>query len=108
LSALQWIAAMDIVRQKGSPPGHGMLRAVMPRMPQMQVFAWTFCFRMPDIDAAAAQVGASARYDRPGTDRNPRRQLIAGRRRPEGGRVWPGWQPEKVSHDRKEHTLPLV
>lgn len=32
---------------------HGfMLGAIMPRMPQMPVSAWTFYFRVPDIDAA--------------------------------------------------------
>lgn len=43
----------------GSPPGHGMLGAVMPRMPQMPVSAWTYYFRVPDIDAAVAAITAN-------------------------------------------------
>lgn len=43
----------------GSPPGHGMLGAVLPKMPQMPVSAWTFYFRVPDIDTAVTQIGAS-------------------------------------------------
>lgn len=36
----------------GSPPMQGILGAVMPRMPQMPVSAWTFYFRVADVDAA--------------------------------------------------------
>ncbi len=37
----------------GSPPGHGMLGAVMPMMPGGAPSpVWTFYFRVPDIDAA--------------------------------------------------------
>lgn len=43
----------------GSPMGHGMLGAVMPRMPQMPVSAWTYYFRVADIDAAVAHVSAN-------------------------------------------------
>lgn len=50
----------DAVRAPdGSPPGHGMIGAVMPRLPEMPRSAWTFYFRVPDIDVAVAQVGAS-------------------------------------------------
>ena len=41
---------------EGSPPGHGMLGAVMPKMPQVPVSAWTYYFRVPDIDAAVARI----------------------------------------------------
>jgi uncharacterized protein len=41
---------------EGSPMGQGMLGAVMPKMPQMPVSAWTFYFRVTDIDAASAQI----------------------------------------------------
>jgi uncharacterized protein len=34
--------------------GRFALGAVMPKMPEMPVSAWTFYFRVPDIDAAAA------------------------------------------------------
>lgn len=41
----------------GSPMGHGMLGAVMPLMPEGPPLpAWTFYFRVPDIDAAAAMI----------------------------------------------------
>ncbi|WP_404372201.1 VOC family protein [Sphingomonas sp. MMS24-J45] len=43
----------------GSPPGHGMLGAVMPKMPEMPVSAWTFYFRVPDIDVAVAAITAN-------------------------------------------------
>lgn len=43
----------------GSPPGHGMLGAVMRLMPGQQAPAWTYYFRVADIDAAVAHVGAS-------------------------------------------------
>ena len=43
----------------GSPPGQGMLGAVMPKMPQMPVSAWTYYFRVPDIDAAVAYIEAN-------------------------------------------------
>lgn len=43
----------------GSPMGHGMLGAVMPRMPQMSMSAWTYYFRVADIDVALAHVTAS-------------------------------------------------
>lgn len=44
---------------EGSPMGQGMLGAVMPRMPQMPVSAWTYYFRVADIDAAIAQASAN-------------------------------------------------
>jgi hypothetical protein len=37
----------------------GMIGAIMPKPPQAPVSAWNFYFRVPDIDAAAAQVRAS-------------------------------------------------
>ena len=37
----------------------GMLGAVMPRMPQMPVSAWTYYFRVPDIDGAVAHIEAN-------------------------------------------------
>ena len=43
---------------EGSPMGQGMLGAVMPSMPQMPVSAWTFYFRVADIDAAAGHIAA--------------------------------------------------
>ena len=36
--------------------GPGMIGAVMPKLPQMPVSAWSFYFRVPDIDAAVATV----------------------------------------------------
>lgn len=38
--------------------GH-MLGAIMPKMPEMPVSAWTFYFRVPDIDAASATIKAN-------------------------------------------------
>lgn len=35
-----------------------MIGAIMPKMPEMPVPAWTFYFRVPDIDAAASQIKA--------------------------------------------------
>jgi uncharacterized protein len=35
-----------------------MIGAIMPKMPEMPVSAWTFYFRVPDIDVAAAAVKA--------------------------------------------------
>lgn len=44
----------------GSPMGHGVLGAVMPLMPSgAPMPAWTFYFRVPDIDAAAAGIAAA-------------------------------------------------
>ena len=43
-------------RSDGSVPGQGMLGAVMPKPPQMPVSAWTYYFRVADIDAAVAQI----------------------------------------------------
>ncbi|PTS90116.1 VOC family protein [Sphingomonas sp. HMWF008] len=40
----------------GSPPGHGMLGAVMPKLPEMPASAWTYYFRVPDIDVAVAAI----------------------------------------------------
>lgn len=37
---------------EGSPMGAGLIGAVMPLMPGMPGSAWTFYFRVPDIDAA--------------------------------------------------------
>lgn len=43
----------------GSPTGAGMLGAVMPMMPEGPPMpAWSFYFRVPDIDAAAAAITA--------------------------------------------------
>jgi uncharacterized protein len=36
--------------------GRFVLGAVMPKMPEMPVSAWTFYFRVPDIDRAAATI----------------------------------------------------
>lgn len=44
---------------EGSPMGAGVLGAVMPKMPQMPCSAWSFYFRVPDIDVAAAAIGQS-------------------------------------------------
>ncbi len=43
---------------EGSPPMQGILGAVMRCPPEMPRPAWTFYFRVPDIDAAVAHVGA--------------------------------------------------
>ena len=43
----------------GSSPGHGMLGAVMPKMPEMPVSAWTYYFRVSDIDVAIAAITAN-------------------------------------------------
>ncbi len=43
-------------RSDGSVMGEGMLGAVMPKMPEMPVCAWTYYFRVPDIDAAVAHI----------------------------------------------------
>ena len=43
-------------RSDGSVMGQGMIGAVMPKMPQMPVCAWTYYFRVPDIDAAVAHI----------------------------------------------------
>jgi uncharacterized protein len=45
-------------RADGSVPGQGMLGAVMPKMLEMPVSAWTYYFRVPDIDAAATHIEA--------------------------------------------------
>lgn len=37
----------------------GVFGAVMPKMPEMPVCAWTYYFRVPDIDAAAAYITAN-------------------------------------------------
>ena len=44
---------------EGSPMGAGMIGAVMPKMPEMPVSAWTFYFRVPDIDAAVERICAN-------------------------------------------------
>ena len=36
--------------------GEGMIGAIMPKMPEMPVSAWTYYFRVPDIDAAVATI----------------------------------------------------
>lgn len=38
--------------------GRFALGAVMPKMPEMPVSAWSYYFRVPDIDAGAAAIGA--------------------------------------------------
>lgn len=40
----------------GSPPGHGMIGAVMPMMPGAERPLWTHYFRVADIDAAARHI----------------------------------------------------
>jgi predicted enzyme related to lactoylglutathione lyase len=42
---------------EGSPEGHGLLGAVMPRMPEAPASAWAHYFRVPDIDAASRHIG---------------------------------------------------
>jgi uncharacterized protein len=39
--------------------GDGMIGAIMPQMPQMPVSAWTYYFRVADIDAAHATIEAN-------------------------------------------------
>lgn len=46
-------------RSEGSVLGEGMIGAVMPKMPEMPVSAWSYYFRVPDIDAAVAQIEAN-------------------------------------------------
>lgn len=43
----------------GPTDGRGMLGAVMPKMPEMPVSAWSFYFRVPDIDVAANAIKSS-------------------------------------------------
>jgi uncharacterized protein len=44
----------------GSPPGHGVLGAVMPMIPGgAPVPVWTYYFRVPDIDAAVDTIKAN-------------------------------------------------
>ena len=43
----------------GSPPGQGVLGAVMPKVPEMPVSAWTYYFRVPDVDAAVERIKAN-------------------------------------------------
>ena len=40
--------------------GAGILGAVMPKMPEMPVCAWTYYFRVPDIDTAVAHINANS------------------------------------------------
>jgi uncharacterized protein len=46
-------------RSDGSVMGQGVLGAVMPKMPEMPVSAWTYYFRVPDIDAAVSHIEAN-------------------------------------------------
>ena len=46
-------------RSDGSVMGQGMIGAIMPKMPQMPVSAWSHYFRVPDIDAAVATIEAN-------------------------------------------------
>jgi uncharacterized protein len=46
-------------RSDGSVMGQGMIGAVMPKMPEMPVSAWTYYFRVRDIDAAVAHIEAN-------------------------------------------------
>jgi uncharacterized protein len=51
---------------------HGfMLGAVMPKMPQQQVPAWTYYFRVPDIDAAMVTIKESGGNILQGPDEIP-------------------------------------
>lgn len=43
----------------GPTDGRGMLGAVMPKMAEMPVSAWSFYFRVPDIDVAAEAIKAN-------------------------------------------------
>jgi uncharacterized protein len=43
----------------GSPPGQGMLGAVMPKVPEVPVSAWNHYFRVTDIDAAVTHITAN-------------------------------------------------
>ena len=45
-------------RSDGSVMGQGMLGAVMPKMPGMPVSAWTYYFRVSDIDAGVTHIEA--------------------------------------------------
>lgn len=53
----------EFIRHGGAPGGPqdmtGMIGAIMPKPPQAPVSAWNFYVRVPDIDAAAAQVKTS-------------------------------------------------
>lgn len=49
----------EFLRHAGRAPAEsmkGMLGAVWPKPPQMPVSAWSFYFRVPDIDAAVAHI----------------------------------------------------
>ena len=51
----------EFLKRAGSKPDgsmHGMIGAVMPKRPQMAGSAWSFYFRVPDIDAATAAITA--------------------------------------------------
>ncbi len=39
--------------------GAGMIGAIMPKMPQMPVSAWTYYFRVPDVDVAVETIKAN-------------------------------------------------
>jgi len=39
--------------------GPGMIGAIMPKMPQMPMPAWTYYFRVADIDVAVAAITAN-------------------------------------------------
>ena len=93
----------------GAPMGHGVFGAVMPKMEGMPVSAWTYYFRVPDIDVAVAHINANggSLFQDPHGDpgrrfrverrRSPRRPLRARRRTHEGS----------LNHDQ-DRTLPLV
>lgn len=52
----------EFLRRAGDVPEgsmHGMIGAVMPKMPQMPVSMWTYYFRVPDIDTAVAAITAN-------------------------------------------------
>jgi len=51
----------EFLRYGRNPAGslYGMIGAVMPKMPQMPVSIWTYYFRVPDIDTAAAAIAAN-------------------------------------------------
>jgi uncharacterized protein len=52
----------------GSPPGYGMLGAVYPKAAEDDQSHWLFYFRVPDIDAALAQIEiAGGRLHQPPT-----------------------------------------
>jgi uncharacterized protein len=62
--AMGALGTYEFLRHAGRTPegasmGQGVFGAVMPKMPEMPASAWTYYFRVPDIDAAVAHIEAN-------------------------------------------------